>query len=130
MRRAAGQQRRKKRTMAKSFKKAVFAGLILGVLCGLIYWFLTYVPPDIRHETEETDDIVTSLDIRTNEFTSEIQEHRQQVIERTVMIRETIQAEIGALDADGLALAALAEIELWRGSSGDHPPPRPSGVDG
>ena len=116
--------------MTKTFRKVAFAGLVVGVLCGLIYWFLTYVPPEVRQETEETDEIIASADMRTDEFVEEIQEHRQQVIERTVVIREKVQAEISALDADGLASAALAEIELWCGSSGDSTPARSSGVDG
>ena len=116
--------------MTKTFRKVAFAGLVVGVLCGLIYWFLTYVPPEVRHETEETDEIIASADMRTDEFAEEIQEHRQQVIERTVVIREKVQAEISALDADGLASAALAEIELFRGSAGSKSDTRPSGMDG
>ncbi|MDR1510669.1 MAG: hypothetical protein LBS53_13650 [Synergistaceae bacterium] len=111
----------------KTVKKVVFAALIAGAVCGLLYIFLTYVPPGV--DVRQVDGTVTSADARTDEFAAEIQEHRQQVIERTVMIREKVQAEIGVLDADGLALAALSEIELWRGGSGDNTPARASGLD-
>ena len=116
-------------TKSVKFRKIAFAGIIVGALCGLLYWFLTYVPPEARREMTETDRIIASTDVMTDKFAVDIQDHRQQVIERTVMIREKIQADIDALDADGLARVALAEIELWRGSSGDHPPPRSSGMD-
>jgi hypothetical protein len=115
--------------MLKTVKKAAFAALLTGVICAIIYWFLTYVPPDDGLDIRQVDGIIASADMRTDEFAAEIREHRQQVIERTVVIREKVQAEIGSLDPDGLALAALSEIDLWRGSSGDNTPPRPSGVD-
>jgi hypothetical protein len=114
--------------MMKTFKKIVLMGFITGVLCALLYWFLTYLPngePDVRL----VDETVTDMDASSGEFTEEIREGRRQVIERTVIIREKVQAEIGVLDADGLALAALSEIEFWRGSSGDNTPARPSGMD-
>ena len=115
--------------MTKTFKKVAFAGLIAGVLCGLIYWFLTYVPPGDSPDVRQVDGTITSADTGTGEFIGYTQEHKQQIIERTVVIREKVQADISALDADGLASAALAEIELWRGGAGDNTPARSSGVD-
>jgi uncharacterized membrane protein len=129
MRRLAVRYKRRKKPMAKTVKKVAFWAFIAGALCGLAYWFLTYVPPEVADRMERTDETITEAETRTDEFAAKVREHREQVIERTVVIREKVQAEVGALDADGLALAALSEIGLWRGSSGDSPPTRSSGVD-
>jgi hypothetical protein len=115
--------------MTKTVKKVAFTALLAGVVCAALYWFLTYTPPGDGPDVTQADGTIASADMRTDEFAAEIREHQRQVIERTVVIREKVRAEIGSLDPDGLALAALSEIELWRGSSGDNTPSRPSGMD-
>jgi hypothetical protein len=114
--------------MIKTVKKVALAGFVAGVALAAIYYFITYAPPGGGPDVERADGTIASADMRTEEFVTGIQEHQQQVIERTVVIREKVRAEIGALDPDGLASAALAEIELWRGGSGDNTAARSSGV--
>jgi predicted Holliday junction resolvase-like endonuclease len=103
---------------------------VVSVLASLMCYMIRKPAPLIRSEMEETDAAVERLDTRAAEFNAEVKEHKTQT-ERTVrVIRETVQRDIRQLDLDGLAVAALGEIELWRGSSGGSIDPRPSRLDG
>jgi hypothetical protein len=117
--------------MWKKIKTVLVAALVAGIILVFAYMFITgKMPSEAKREIAHTNEIITDAETRTDGFTEEIQEHRRQVTERTVIIREKVQADIGALDADGLARAAIYEIELWRGGSGDNPSARPPGMDG
>ena len=116
--------------MMKTVKQVAFTALKLGVVFGIVYWSLALILPESRRDVAKTGEIITGADKESEQFEWETREHKTQTETKVVVIREQVRSEVLALDADGLAVAALAEIELWRGSSGDNTPARSSGMDG
>lgn len=100
------------------------AALLLGVIC---YIWLQ------RPESVEPGEVkkqIVHIEETAQEFTQATAEHRDETKRKVVVIREEVRQEISALDADGLALAALEEIELFRRSAGGGADPRAAGLDG
>jgi hypothetical protein len=103
--------------------KAIFVlvALALGAAIGL---FIFRDPLAAK----KTDEIVKETVEETKQFEEAVKEHAVETVTRTVIIREQIANQVGALDADGLANAMVHEIMLWRGTSADYPQARPSGI--
>jgi PBP1b-binding outer membrane lipoprotein LpoB len=112
--------------MTKTFRAAALVAIIAVIAGALAYYFIT--PAKVKKEIAETGAVVDKADVRTDQFDADVKEHKVQTETKVVVIRDVVAKEIGALDPDGLAAAALVEIELWRGGSGSEADPRPPGV--
>ena len=98
------------------------AALVLGGLCYL--YFRADLSPN------ETARLVERIEDDAKEFTRTTIEHRTVTEGKVVIIREQVVSNIRALDPDGLALAALAEIELFRRGAGGGTDSSAAGLDG
>jgi hypothetical protein len=114
--------------MTKTLRAAALAAIIAVIAGALAYYFIT--PAKVKKEIAETGAVVDKAAARTDLFDADVKEHKVQTETKVVVIRDAVAKEIGALDPDGLASAALAEIELFRGGAGGEADPRPPGVDG
>ena len=116
--------------MTMTVKRAAAIAAIAGALLAALYCFMTYVPPEARRDAAETDKILSGMDATLDGHEKDVREHEKETKGKIVYIRESVRAEVAALDADGLARAALAEIELFRRSAGGEADTRPSGLGG
>ena len=73
---------------------------------------------------------VREIGAEVESYNERVQEHEKQTVNRVVIIRENVAAEIYALSADGLASAALDEIGIWCGYAGRSSDTGTAGVDG
>jgi hypothetical protein len=102
----------------------------VGAIGALMYYMAGKPSLWVRAEMIETDTVLENMDSRSGEFQVETQEHKVQTERTVTVIRETVRRDIRQLDLDGLAAAALGEIELWRGSARGGVDSRPPRLDG
>lgn len=115
-------------------------GIAVGVLTvvalaasTLFGWSAWRVSQVARAEQAVSDRQVQRIEEMAQDFGRAVEAHQTTTKNKVVTIRETVRREILALDADDLAVAALDEIERFRGEGGDGGDgvdPGAAGVDG
>ena len=116
--------------MGLRIRHVIMLAAAVGVLAALMYYMAGKPGSRVRAEMAKTDALAESIDTGAIEFQAEVQEHKTRTEGTVRVIRETVRRDIRRLDPDGLASAALGEIELWRGSAGNSADSLPSGLDG
>lgn len=98
------------------------------ILCSLIFGYYT-LKRSARVDTTILDqEILTSINSADVEKVI-VQEHRESANTKVVYIRDSIRAEVKALDPDGLADFAINEINIYRSRrSGDSPQTSTTGL--
>lgn len=82
-----------------------------------------------ENPSAKTNEGIVSMDNNLNDFRNEVKASETQVINRTVVIRETVAEAANAMPPDELVNGVLYELELFRrGASPDQSLYRPSGV--
>ena len=105
--------------------------VIAAVAIGALWCYMTWQPPPATmSEISESDRHVRVMEDTSKEFARVKETISTETKRKVVVVRENVVAEIRALDPDGLAVAALAEIELFRGHAGGRLDPGSAGLDG
>jgi hypothetical protein len=110
--------------------KLVCVIAILSFAVGVCFYFSWPPSPEAQKEVSETNAMIKSLDVAIEEQRTTIIEHKTETVRRVVRIRDEVEREMSNLDADGLALAAIYEINLFRSrGAGGSPDTRPARMD-
>lgn len=113
------------------YKNAIL--ILNGVLlCALIVGaFTVYRATDVPVERPRVDETIASADMTIEESRRAREMHERETVEKVVVIREQVRQEVLALDPDGLAAFARAEIqEFRRRATGGDLDPSAAGLDG
>ena len=94
--------------------KLMYSFLLVILICVIMAFFI--ITPTPKKEIIATDALVTEQEHLLQRFQQEIEEHKVNTVYRTTVIRDAVQYEVSNLDPDGLALAALQEIEIYQNS--------------
>ena len=116
--------------MSKETVRRIALVAILAVFAGGLWWYMTSVPVVVNTEVSETDRQIGTIRDESKEFSRVKESITTETKGKVVVIRENVLSEVRALDPDGLAAAALYEIELFRGSAGGDLDSGASGLDG
>jgi hypothetical protein len=96
-------------------KNVFIAFCVAIILASALYAYaIVFDSKSVRKEEVKVNEEIASMDIATDNHIEYIQQHEQQVVERTVVIRERIMQEARSLPPDKLAAGVLYELELFR----------------
>jgi hypothetical protein len=99
--------------------KRNLAALALLLAMGLVAYGFVRVGLNNRAGTQTVNERVDSIYRSADQEIARIQEHAKQTTERVTVIRERVRAEVGELDMDGLAEAALEEVRIYHETYGN-----------
>lgn len=109
--------------------KIAAAVAAVALLAGGCCAYRMRTPPDVNVEVSKTDALVQEMEAAGKEFARVTGEHRTTIRRKVVAIDEEVRRDVFALDADGLARAALDEIRLYLGRGGAGGDAGTGGVD-
>ena len=100
-------RRRTEGARGMSKKSVAIVALVAALLGGIYYcyrnlWAVSPTVIEVREIVREAQD-----------FRERVREHEEAVREKVTVIRGGVAEEVYSLSADGLAEAALEEIEIW-----------------
>lgn len=91
-------------------RRLIVAGVAALILGALLAWWLWPRPPEPVAGIDEIREQVEQL-------AEAVRETRAEAERKVVVIRETVQAEVGALPPDGVAAGLDDELAVWRGGA-------------
>jgi hypothetical protein len=104
----------------EQYALGAFVALVCLILGVAAYIHINGGPPSVVNKTVKSDSLVVSMDGAVTNFESEVKTHAAETITRTIIIRERVVAEVGAMPPDALVDGVIYELELFRrGTSED-----------
>ncbi len=117
-------------TITKQTGSVIAIVAVIAVLAGALWYYMTRPSEAVKSEVTETERQVTVMEETAREFARVMETISTETKRKVVVVREDVVSEMRALDPDGLASAALGEIELFRGHAGGGADPGAAGLAG